>query len=66
MRRRTTRRALATLAALAALGALSACKPDVPLIPFIKSDRAPAGAMAELTPRDHSPQASPAHPHTAP
>ncbi len=66
MRRRTTRRALATLAALAALGTLPACRPNIPLIPGIKSDVRPLATMAELTPRDRCPQASRAHPHTAP
>lgn len=66
MRRKQNLRALSALAGLATLSVLSACKPDVPLIPFIKSDRAPYGALTELTPRDRSPQATPTRPHTAP
>lgn len=66
MRRRTIPRVLAALSGLGILGALTACKPDIPLIPFVKSDRAPYGTLAELTPPDRSPPASPARPHSAP
>jgi len=66
MRRTAIHRALATLATMSVLAALSACAPDVPLIPFIKSDRAPSGTLAELTPPDRSPRASPVRRHTAP
>ena len=66
MRRTIIPRVLAALSGLGILGALSACKPDVQLIPFIKSDGAPYGALTELTPPGHCPQASRVRPHTAP
>ncbi len=66
--RKLPRRGTAMALGIVGVALLAGCKPDIPLIPFIKSDRVPYGTMAEvtITPPDHSPQAVPVRPHTAP